>query len=141
MTEAQRAHWLLSVPATAEINRAMQDFTDQKVETSERSENWTRRNTLEEFLNERNHFSEESYLRNIETGVIADTNVNADIAKEVGQNILKAMNDQKISDFSFKRKNQVITMGTKYSVNVNGEELNVDPQLLFQRLITVAEAL
>ncbi|KAH3870703.1 hypothetical protein DPMN_033894 [Dreissena polymorpha] len=42
ITEAQRAHCLLSVPATAEINRAMQDFTDQKVETSERSENLTR---------------------------------------------------------------------------------------------------
>ena len=38
MTEAQRAHWLLSVPATAEIKPSMQYFTDQKVETSERSE-------------------------------------------------------------------------------------------------------
>ena len=45
------------------------------------------RNTLQEFLNERNPFSGESHLRNSETGVIADTFVNADIAKEVGQNI------------------------------------------------------
>ncbi|KAH3792862.1 hypothetical protein DPMN_146361 [Dreissena polymorpha] len=50
------------------------------------------------------------------------------------------MKDQKLSDFSFKSTNQVITIGTKDSVSVNGEELNVDPQLLFQRLITEADS-
>ncbi|KAH3713031.1 hypothetical protein DPMN_072795 [Dreissena polymorpha] len=67
-------------------------------------------NTLEKFLNERNPFSEESHLRNIETGVIADKFVNADIANEVGQNVLKAMKDQKISD--------IIETAVNYALNV-----------------------
>ena len=35
MSEAQRAQWLLSMPACAEINSAMQEFTDQIVESNE----------------------------------------------------------------------------------------------------------
>ena len=35
MSESQRAQWLLSMPACVEINNAMQEFTDQIVESNE----------------------------------------------------------------------------------------------------------
>ena len=38
------------------------------------------------------------------------------------------------ADFSFKRKDQAVTMASKSAVKVGGEVVQVDPQLLFQRL-------
>ena len=35
MSKSQRAQWLLSMPASAKINNAMQEFTDQIVESNE----------------------------------------------------------------------------------------------------------
>ncbi|XP_045199496.1 uncharacterized protein LOC123553863 [Mercenaria mercenaria] len=148
MTEAQRAHWLLSVPAMAEINNAMQEFTEHRLITSEQHKESTEsrikrdeldRNTFIDFLKERNPFAEEVELRNIETGVIADKNVNADTAKEVGEGIIKGMTDQKVIEYTFKRKNEAVTLGKKNSVKVDGAEIHVDSQLLFERLIAVAD--
>ena len=34
-SESQRAQWILSMPAIAEINNSMQEFTGQKIETSD----------------------------------------------------------------------------------------------------------
>ena len=39
MTEAQRATWLLSTPVVAEVNRAMQEFTGIKYDTSDQHTN------------------------------------------------------------------------------------------------------
>ena len=36
-TERQRDIWLLSMPVTAEINRAIQEFTGTKYETSDQN--------------------------------------------------------------------------------------------------------
>ena len=35
ISERQRAIWFLSMPVTAEVNRAMQDFTGTKYQTSD----------------------------------------------------------------------------------------------------------
>ena len=40
------------------------------------------------------------------------------------------------ADYTFKRKDQAITMASKNAVKVDGENIKVDPQLLFQRLST-----
>ena len=47
------------------------------------------------------------------------------------------MEGQNAFDFVFKRKDQIERMGLKQLV-VNGEKLKVDPQLLFQRLLILA---
>ena len=44
----------------------------------------------------------------------------------------------KPAEYTFKRKDQVVTLGMKSSVKIDGEQVQVDPQL-FQRLITVAQ--
>ena len=44
------------------------------------------------------------------------------------------------AEYAFKRKNQVVTLGIKSSVKIDGEQIQMDPQLLFQRLITVAQS-
>jgi len=113
MSEAQQAQWLLSMPACAEINNAIQEFTGKTYETSEEHKDSSKarieqdnrdRGLFIEFLCERNPFTEETPLRNIETGTVAESSVNADEAKEVGKKSLRDMEGKKILDYTFKRK-------------------------------------
>ena len=46
---------------------------------------------------------------------------------------------EKLSNYSFKRKDQAVTMATKGAVKVDGEGIQVDTQLLFQQLIITAK--
>ena len=42
-------------------------------------------------------------------------------------------------EHTFRRKNQVVSFGKKSSIKIEGEEVQVDPQLLLQRLIIVVQ--
>ena len=46
---------------------------------------------------------------------------------------------EKLSNYSFKKKDQAVTMATKGAVKVDGESIQVDTQLLFQQLIITAK--
>ena len=50
--------------------------------------------------------------------------------------ILKSMHGISVYDYSFKKKNKAVTMKLRSTVQLDGEVVHVDPQLLFQRLIT-----
>lgn len=104
MSEGQRAQWILSMPDCAEMNNALQEFTgvnygtsDQHKEGGEsrRSRDCRDLKTFLSFLISRSPFVEETSLRNIETGVSADTFVNVDNSKELGIKILKSMDGKK----------------------------------------------
>ena len=49
------------------------------------------------------------------------------------------MDGKTAAEYTFKTKNQAVTLNTRSSVKIDGDEVQVDPQLLFQRLITVAQ--
>ena len=68
---------------------------------------------------------------NIANGVCAHSSVNVDNAAAIGDHKLEKMVGEKVSDFSFKKKDQAVTMGSKNGVKVDGEIIEVDPQLLF----------
>ena len=53
-------------------------------------------------------------LRNLCTGTVADSSVNADSAKEVGESILQDMAGKKVTEYKFKKKVQVIPMVTTH---------------------------
>ena len=40
--------------------------------------------------------------------------------------------------YTFKRRNQAVTLGMTSYVRINGDQIQVDPQLLFQRLVLLA---
>ena len=65
--------------------------------------------------------------------------VNVENAKAIGECILEKMEGQKLSDFTFKRKDQAVTLATKNAVKVDGESIQVDTQLLFERLVIAAK--
>ena len=89
---------------------------------------------LLEFLESRNPFSDNCSLRIIATGINAGISVNLDTAKEVRDKLLTSMAQQNVMQYSFKKKYQAVTLNTS-AVKVNNETIQIDPQLLFQRLI------
>ena len=46
-----------------------------------------------------------------------------------------------MSEYTFKRSDQVMTLQSKSSVRVYGQPIHVDPELLFQRLIAASNAI
>ena len=48
------------------------------------------------------------------------------------------MTAQNVVDHTFKKKEKVVTMSEKRSVRIDGEKVQVDPQFLFQHLVTAA---
>ena len=145
-TEFQRAKWVLSMPTCAEMSNAMQEVTatqmttsDQHIESSEgrSSKDASDSLAITSFLAERNLFSGDPSLRNIVTGVVADSDVDVTEAEEKGLAILKSMKGKSAAELSFKKSDQVKTLGHKNSKTGNNEKLpTVDPQLLFQRCLT-----
>ena len=150
MTEQQRLIWLLSMPVCAEVNRAMLDLTDVSYSNGEQTKDISesRKNrdmkdtkTLLNVLADQNSFTGQKGLRKIMNGVHANDTVNVDDAKDIGQGILASMTGTFVTEFAFKRSNQAVTLATKSSVKFDGEKIQVDPQLLFQRLIVALKSL
>ena len=72
-------------------------------------------------------------------GVNADSNANGDTARSVREKILSSINRKLATDYSFKRSAQAVTMTSKSSVKITNDQVQVDPQLLFQRLIIACD--
>lgn len=68
--------------------------------------------------------------------VHASSSVNIDTANDVGNTIQASIS---AADYTFKRKNQVVTLDTKCVVRIDGAAVQIDPQLLFQRLTIAAK--
>ena len=98
--EQQRTVWLLSTPACAEINDAMQHFTGIIYESSEQHKEATPArlekdfkdaSKIKEYVVTISPFSEDSDLINIHTEEVADKSVNVDNSFNVVMEILKSM--------------------------------------------------
>jgi hypothetical protein len=149
MTERQRLIWVLSKPASAEVNLAMQQLTGVNQNTGEQnkdmtasrqSQDWKDTQMLLHTLNDRNPFQVEGNLSNIANGIQASDSVNVDVAKDVGLKILNDMTGKTPASHSFKRKDQAVTLAAKTALKINGETVQIDPQLLFQRLTFAAKS-
>ncbi|CAC5384538.1 unnamed protein product [Mytilus coruscus] len=95
---------------------------------------------LTEYLTDRNPFTNDKTLQNIEIGMVADIDVNADEAKTVGDKIVESLAGHLVSEISFKKKDQIVTLDAKRSSGSNiSQQPQVDPQLMFQRLTAVGQ--
>ena len=149
MTEQQRLIWLLSMPACAEVNKSMQELTGVSYNTGEQNKDITKARmardwkdiiTVLKYLQDKNPFTSDTSLRNISTGVHAHSTVNVNYAKDVGKAILTKMEGNTAADYTFKRSDHAVTLGTKSAVKIDGVSVQIDPQLLFQRLVIAAKA-
>ena len=67
--------------------------------------------------------------------------VNVDKAVAIGDMILTSMNGTTPAEYTFQKKNQAVTLGLKpSSVKIDGDRIQIDPLLLFQRLTTVMQS-
>ena len=147
MSETQRLVWLMSMPACADINNSMQNLTGTNFLTSEQHKDTTKArqdrdqqdtNTIIRYLSKRSPFDSESSLRNIATGVVADDRVNCDKSQAEGKKILDSLTGKNAHEYTFRKKDQVVTLACKTAVRLNDGDVQVDPQLMFQRLSIVA---
>ena len=93
MDELQRSIWLFSTPVTAEVNRAMQELTGVKYQTSDQhkdlSSSRIQRDPQDgqkifQFLAERDPFEIHPELINLNSGRVADESVNVYQAQAIG---------------------------------------------------------
>ena len=143
MTDIQRLVWLLSMPACADVSHSMQEFTVVSCNTSEQHKDATqsriKRDSEDTYkilntLSDLDPFGPDPSLRGLVSGLTAHDSVNGDDAKDVGQLILKSMVRKSVTSISFVRKKQAVTLTSKAAVKIDDECVQVDPQLIFQRL-------
>ena len=96
-----------------------------------------------EYLCDRNPFTSDVSLRNIETGVVAEPDVNVNKAENIGTRTLEMMKGENVLSFSFKKSNQAVTLSVKTKTKSDSDfpTTDIDPQLMFQRLTTTANGL
>ena len=73
-----------------------------------------------DFLASKNPFSCDPTMRSIVTGAVADNAVNVHKSKEVGNKILSFMVGKNAYEYSFKKKDQAVTLGSK-TVRINDD--------------------
>lgn len=148
MTEEQRALWVGSRPVCSQINMAMQEFagtshvsSEQHISITSARQKRDKEDTdkVLQFIRTLDIFSSEISLRNIVSGVTAEAHVNADQAEVIGERILTDMIGHSVTEYSFKRSEQVKTLHSKHSINCEGESFHIDPELLFQRCLVTAQ--
>ena len=148
MSETQRLIWVLSMPACASINEAMQKFCGTTFQTSEQHKDVSLAretrdvsDTLEliTYLKDRDPFVQNSDLFNIANVMTAQQGVNVEKAKAIGEKIVKSMEGKSTEEFIFHKADQAVTLGSRFTIKIKGESVKVDPQLMFQRLITIGD--
>ncbi|XP_064094950.1 uncharacterized protein LOC135207244 [Macrobrachium nipponense] len=146
MTEEQRSLWTMSAPNTAEYNKAMQELNDLSYTTSDQHKDLTKARMrdasdlqkLKTKLLSCSPSSEDSSLRNVVGGVVANPHENVLEYESIGKKIIENMIGQSAFRYSFKRKNKAITLGDVSAIKVAPDQ-SIDPALLFQRLLVVAK--
>jgi hypothetical protein len=77
---------------------------------------------------------------NIVTGTHADEKMNVDKAKDIGVAIMTSMTDQSPFEYKFKKSDQATNLCSKTALQISGEQVQIDPDLLFQCLIIAARS-
>ena len=120
---------------------AILPFASYSYQTSEQHEDATEARKLCDYndtLDLIDYLSQDQALRCIATGVLADEEVNVDKCKEVGDKVLCSMVGKNAHDYSYHKKHQAVTLVCNTAVRLTEGNVQVDPQLLFQRLSFVA---
>ena len=150
MTEQQRAIWLLSMSVCAEVNRAMQEMTSVKYDTSEQNKYMMTARQQRDLkdtrylmvdLNDRSPFHDSPLLRNIMTGIHAGEGNNVDDANAIGEQGMTEMTSKNGVCYTFKRRQQTATFASKSLIKIGDVQLQVDPQLPFKRIIIASASL
>lgn len=148
MDVENRTRWLLAMPACVEVSQMMQELTGTYHSIGEQNthkdllearQKRDRRDTctILEFFEHHRIFGDLEDLYDIATGVGSTRTANPHDAEDVGKEIIARMEGQDALKYSFRRRDQTDTLGQKVSISAC-EKVSVDLQLLFQRLVIIA---
>ena len=125
----------------------MMDLFDIQLKTSEQHQEMQptriKRDNLDlniiiTYLKSHNPFSGgNEILFNIASGVSAVALVNVDDARRIGTEIMKKMIGLSVQQFTPRKKDQCVLMSQKINGDASSKICNIDPNLLFQRLMVV----
>ena len=146
MVELQRSIWLLSTPMNAEKNRAMPVFTEVKYQMSNHQKDLSlsriqkdRQNSQKMlgFPAESDPFHFDTVIINLNSGEEAEESVNAFQAQAIeGYDALtEGRAGTSAFDYKSRKEDMVIIIKTNVSFNIEDSIVEVDPRLLFQRLL------
>ena len=141
MSEHQRAVWTMPAPVSSAYNYAMQGFCETVHTTSYQHKMARDKEDLAQLaakLDQQSPFSDEVALRNIITGINADTSVNVQNLFIVDKDAVTNMEGQAVFSYSHKRTNAVKTLASTRAVTVD-KERGIYPALLFQRFLVVSQ--
>ena len=96
-------------------------FSDQHKDVTKARQLRDIRDTLDliNFLRERDPFVQNNALINIANGMTAESIINVDRAKQIGENILESMVDNIVEEFTFRKANEVVTVSSR-SAGITG---------------------
>ena len=144
--DSTRLLFLLSMPVCGEVRKSIMNLAqlattspcnpDHKdLSCARTSLDMADIQKLVSFFEERNPFPSTPALRSLSSGLMAEKGVNPDDALNVGRHITSSMVGKSVTEFKFSQKKQVQTLSSASYVSVAGEKIEIDPQLLYQRLI------
>ncbi|KAK6171914.1 hypothetical protein SNE40_018335 [Patella caerulea] len=121
MHESQRNRWLLALPICSAVSGSMQELTNLRYETSdqhkevspsriERDNNDAHK--ILQFLVQNNPFQPSLDMHNLITGEKSEPSLNCHKSYEVGCSIMENAYGNDAYEHSFRKKNEIITMGT-----------------------------
>ena len=147
-SDVQRSIWLLSKPVCSNFTQRMEGNTGILYVTSEQHKTLGAARMMRDIkdtdiifkrLNDISPFSGVEQLMNITNGTVADAASNVDEHYTIGESIIKSMNGSPVFEYKFKRSYAAKTMSIKVKIGKNNE-VEIDPGLLFQRLLVLSHA-
>ena len=148
LSDVQRSIWLLSKPVCSKYSLQMEDNIGILHSASEQHKSIGKTRLKRDIedtgkimdrLQNVSPFDGVQSLMNTVNGVVADKYSNVDDFYSIGTSIINKMSGQKVFDYTFKRKDAAKTMSSKTKIGRNNK-IDIDPALLFQRLLVVANA-
>ena len=152
MSENVMLTWIHTMHICGQIHIAMTELTGNYHKTSnqhaELGINRIKRDNedlekIKLWLEAHDPFDEnEPFLKSISTGLTAteEDGINCDVAEKVGQEIHSKLDGVSFSEAKIKRNDQIHTLESlKMGVKIDKEKVNVDPLLLFTRLLVLVE--
>ena len=126
-TEQQRLIWLLCMPACAETNRRIPTRLSKTRTCPTPDKAW------------RTHLSSSQTLQ---TGILLQPTLTSQTSLRTWTLELlerrycpRSMTGKSVIDYTFKRSSQAVTLAAKSYVRIASDTVQINPQLLFQRLI------
>ena len=93
-----------------------------------------------EYLRTIGPFDDDPSPHNITTDEVADESINVDKFIEIGESVVRNLQGLNIFDYTFHRKDAIKNMSSKRCIKSKDDNAQIDPALLFQRLLVLAKS-